>query len=219
LQLQAQQAAARINATKNAKRRGPPAVGFGLELNTDRNEKVYVSDVARNGNAANAGIKKGDYVIAVGGVELGSIHEFEEIVKVLNNGDQLELKISRRGRESDVMMTFGEAQEVPEGPVQQETVDSLQFERPTDSRQTDRQISQPENDQRFEFVPQENRQTRLGTPVVNPRAFDIPTPPSSEIPESTTAPGDGVERPELPVLELELPDAPVEDAGSVLEND
>jgi hypothetical protein len=198
------EASGQTHSSKKAKRRGPPAVGFGMTLSADKSDNVYVSDIDRNGNAADAGIKKGDYILAIGGARIGSAAEFDEIAKVMSNGDQLEFKISRRGRESDLLLTFGEAPELPDEPAQQADVASQSIKPIADRLPIELPI-----DERYEFVPSKvdsSRRSDFESPTVNPDAFDSPTPSETQI-----------KRSELPELELGLPEIPQN--GSVLDID
>lgn len=84
------------------------ADGFGMTVVVDKNENFVVAQVLANGNAAEAGIQRGDLVVEAGGVELTAIEEFQQIAKVLGAGDQLELKIARRGKTDTVMLQHGQ---------------------------------------------------------------------------------------------------------------
>lgn len=174
--------AAQSSATNRAQRRGAPAVGFGLELKTDRKDQIYVASVDRDGNAAEAGIRKGDYVLELGGTPLSSVEEFEEIVKVMHDGDQLELKISRKGQTSDILLTFGEASE---------TSDDREYE-PAAPQSGHSVLQPPGASDRYDFVPQSSRFSDSDRAVSNPRLLETPDPPSR------TA------RPNLPEIELDL---------------
>jgi membrane-associated protease RseP (regulator of RpoE activity) len=84
------------------------AEGFGMVVVADKNERVIVAQVAPKGNAAEAGLVRGDVIVEAGGVELTSIEEYREIAKMLGAGDQLELKVVRRGRPGKVMLQYGQ---------------------------------------------------------------------------------------------------------------
>jgi hypothetical protein len=102
---------AKNDIRKNAKQ--TPA-GFGMQIES-KNEQLIVTKTDSKGNAAEAGVRKGDVLVMVGGVEIGSMEELEEITKILGNGDQLEFEIARRGQKKKVLIQFGEAPE--EGEV------------------------------------------------------------------------------------------------------
>lgn len=77
-----------------------------LEL---RAKKLVVTQLNPRGNAHEAGIRKGDVVIDAGGMELGSLDEFNEVADILGQGDQLEFEITRRGKKEKVLIQFGTA--------------------------------------------------------------------------------------------------------------
>jgi hypothetical protein len=89
--------------------------GFGFEL-VDREGGVFIDKVKPKGNADQAELKKGDRIAKIGGVEIELIQQFEEIAEMLENGDQIEIVISRRGKEEDVTLQFGQPPAVPETP-------------------------------------------------------------------------------------------------------
>lgn len=84
------------------------ASGFGMQFEL-KSDRFTVTKVDSRGNAYEAGLKKGDVILGAGGVELGSIEEFDEISKILGQGDQLEFKISRRGKKQDLLIQYGKA--------------------------------------------------------------------------------------------------------------
>ncbi len=102
---------AKVDTRKDSKQ---TSVGFGMQIES-KNDQLIVTKTDSKGNAAEAGVRKGDVVVMVGGVEIGSIEELEEITKILGNGDQLEFEIARRGKKEKVLIQFGEAPE--EGEV------------------------------------------------------------------------------------------------------
>ncbi|MFM7738563.1 MAG: PDZ domain-containing protein [Planctomycetota bacterium] len=91
--------------------------GFGFEL-VDRDGGVFIDKVKPKGNADQAELRKGDRIAKIGGVEVELIEQFEEIAQMLENGDQIEIVISRRGKEEDVTLQFGQAPAVPEAPAE-----------------------------------------------------------------------------------------------------
>lgn len=82
--------------------------GFGMQIDS-KNDKLIVTKVDSKGNAVEAGIRKGDVLVAAGGVEFQTVDELNEISKILGNGDQLEFEISRRGQKKKVLIQYGEA--------------------------------------------------------------------------------------------------------------
>ena len=81
--------------------------GFGFAIRMDSNDALVVTAVDRAGNAAKEGLRRGDIVLEIGGIEATSVEEFDEISKVMNDGDQLEFKIKRSGREKNLDISFG----------------------------------------------------------------------------------------------------------------
>lgn len=92
-----------------AKRSGPAKRGFGFTVAMNDKEKLYVSQVAPGSNAAEAGIRRGDRVQEIGGIEANSVQEFDEIAKIMQAGDQMEFKILRGGRDQKLNVQYGEA--------------------------------------------------------------------------------------------------------------
>ena len=154
-----------VNADRPAAVRSG-ADGFGMAIVVDKNENLVVAQVAANGNAAEAGIRRGDVLVEAGGVELTSIEEFEEIEKILGAGDQVELKVARNGRAAKVMLQHGQApslEDVENGKVgaQANTASRSQGYQPTSSSQQD-----------FSFVPpsDENGSSSMRSVIDRPAA-------------------------------------------------
>lgn len=97
--------------------------GFGFEL-VDRDGGVFIDKVKPKGNADQADLKKGDRIAKIGGVEVELIQQFEEIAGMLENGDQIEIVISRRGKEEDVTLQFGTPPAEPETPSENEQTET-----------------------------------------------------------------------------------------------
>ncbi|MFK7766539.1 MAG: PDZ domain-containing protein [Mariniblastus sp.] len=91
-------------STRSAKK---PTMGFGMLIET-RGKDMIVTQIDPKGNAQDAGVRRGDIVLAAGGVDLESIDEFNGITEILGQGDQLEFKISRRGKTEKKLIQFGE---------------------------------------------------------------------------------------------------------------
>jgi hypothetical protein len=120
--------------------------GFGMEIRRDPQDKFYVAQTIAKGNAAKAGVQRGDQILQVGGVELTTLEELDEIAKILGEGDQLEFELTRRGGNKKILVQFGEAKEVESdvpGPIQRSA--SL-------PRQSGQQVTG-----RYDFVPQPTR--------------------------------------------------------------
>lgn len=175
------------NQSRNEKRSGTKPVGFGLELKADRDDQIFIVRTDKNGNAENVGLRRGDQVLQIGGVDLTTVEEFIEIEKIMQDGDQIELKVQRGGKTATVALTFGEGVQESDYPSE-------------DSYQSSRMPVQYNfsNADPYEFVPRQNPQeqaretdSRAG---LDPRMFDSPRPPAK-----LTAP-----RPNLQELELDL---------------
>lgn len=85
-------------------------LGFGM-LVTTRNEKLYVAQLAPKGNAATAGVRIGDRLVAGGGIEFESLADYNGVGDILEDGDQLEFELERGGREKEMMIVYGKATE------------------------------------------------------------------------------------------------------------
>lgn len=124
--------------------------GFGMAVVLDKSENLVVAQVAAGGNAAEAGLRRGDVLVEAGGVELTSIEEFEQIAKILGAGDQLELKVARGGRTGKVMLQHGQ-------PPTLEDVDNgnanVQADATTRSRREQRASTSNRYQDDFSFVP------------------------------------------------------------------
>ncbi|MFT5299500.1 MAG: hypothetical protein ACI87E_000815 [Mariniblastus sp.] len=97
------------NANRSAQK---TSLGFGMYLESKKEkdgEKFVVTKVASKGNADQAGIRRGDVVLAVGGVKVASMDEFNEITEILGQGDQIEFEFARRDQEKKVLIQFGVA--------------------------------------------------------------------------------------------------------------
>ena len=72
--------------------------GFGFRITDNDKDQLIVTSVDRSGNAAEAGLARGDQVTEIGGIEANSAEEFDEIAKIMGEGDQMDFKIRRGGR-------------------------------------------------------------------------------------------------------------------------
>ena len=72
---------------------------FGLDLQQSKAGQVSVLDVDRKSEGQIAGIKKGDRIVSIAGVEVTSLNEIQGITEVLGNGDRIEVKLKREGEE------------------------------------------------------------------------------------------------------------------------
>lgn len=99
--------------SKSSRTTNKPPTGFGMQFDL-KSEKLIVTKIDTRGNAHKAGLKKGDVIVKVGGIEPGSREEFEEITKILGQGDELEFTIERRAKKKDMMIRFGTVSEEAE---------------------------------------------------------------------------------------------------------
>ncbi len=84
---------------------------FGMKIQSS-GEAFVVSQVDPRGNAAAAGIQRGDVVTAIGGAKLLAVEEFDAIVEAMGGGDRVEFEISRRGQKAQKMVVqFGQHEE------------------------------------------------------------------------------------------------------------
>ena len=152
------------------------ADGFGMAVVLDKNENLVVAQVSANGNAAEAGIRRGDVLVEAGGVELTSIEEFEQIEKILGAGDQVELKVARNGRAAKVMLQHGQSpslEDVENGKVRAQagTTSRTRGYQPTSNSQED-----------FSFVPPSDDNGSTGMRSVIDRPAAPVRPASSQKP-------------------------------------
>ena len=104
-----QQAAAVAGAAERVDATRLKAVkGFEMVVQSPREGVFVVTGVRPGGNAAEAGIQRGDRVTSIGGVELQSMTEYDEITKSMGGGDQLEFEIVRRDKKDKMLVQFGE---------------------------------------------------------------------------------------------------------------
>lgn len=103
---QNRQAHAQPTSRNTAK--GPAKRGFGFHI-VEKNEKLIISKVDPNGNAAGMGFRPGDVLTAIGGVEVDTTVAFDEIADILSNGDSIEIAYQRGGKSDEVQVSYGEA--------------------------------------------------------------------------------------------------------------
>ena len=107
-------------------------LGFGMFVQLQSN-KLYVSQLDPKGNAAMAGVRIGDRLVSGGGIDFESLADFNGIGDILEDGDQLEFKVERNGREKEMLIVFGKASEgqaaMVEGNIQSESNRGTAFRR------------------------------------------------------------------------------------------
>ncbi len=70
---------------------------------------VYVTKVASNSPASEAGLKEGDIITKVGDVSLDEKHSYVNTLFTFKPGDQITLNVMRDGKNTQVQITLGEA--------------------------------------------------------------------------------------------------------------
>ncbi len=76
------------------------------QLHTDRTAGLYVKDVLPGGGAAEAGIKSGDIITKVEGVNAYESSDLQEHVGRLEPGDKIRLTVLRNGEEKNFTVTL-----------------------------------------------------------------------------------------------------------------
>ena len=70
-------------------------------------EGIVVKDVEPTGPAAEAGVREGDVLRAINGRTVESVKAYENAMRGFSKGDELRLKLLRKGREKTVSVTAG----------------------------------------------------------------------------------------------------------------
>ena len=89
-----------------------------MELDTNRNDELYVSGIDPRGNASESGIRRGDVVLEIGGVVATSVEEYDQISKAMSEGDQMEFRIERHGQTEKMLVAWGEAPDLEDIDVE-----------------------------------------------------------------------------------------------------
>ncbi len=79
---------------------------FAKENDLDKVEGVYVGGVTLNGGAAEAGVKEGDVVMSIDGVEVNTTSELQEQVSKHRPGDKVNLIVKRGGKTKQFTVTL-----------------------------------------------------------------------------------------------------------------
>lgn len=92
----------------SAKIRPIPAGGgnLGIALKEDGEKGLEIEDLAKDGGAANAGLKKGDVILAINHTEMSSFDDISEILKQNKPGSVVEVTYLRKGAEATVEVTL-----------------------------------------------------------------------------------------------------------------
>ena len=80
-------------------------VKLGVILENLEN-KVLIKSVSANSNAERAGLKNGDLLLAINGIELSDIEDLTEKLRTLEIGDRARLVVKRESEEMDVEIKF-----------------------------------------------------------------------------------------------------------------
>lgn len=92
------------------------AKGFGMQLQK-QGDYFFVGQIDPRGNAAEAGLRRGDLVEEIGGAPIKVVEEFEAIAKAMRGGDRVEFKVSRRGSKAQkINVQFGEIEPESDEP-------------------------------------------------------------------------------------------------------
>lgn len=121
-------------------------LGFGMLVKL-QNDKLYVDKLDPTGNAATAGVRVGDRLVAGGGIEFESLSDYNGIGDILEDGDQLEFELERDGREKEMLIVYGKASKeqatMTEGSFENkatpETTERRSFEAPEVNQITTRE--------------------------------------------------------------------------------
>jgi S1-C subfamily serine protease len=76
------------------------------EFDSDLDEGIYVAEVPEDGAANDAGIKKGDVIVRVDGIETRSEPKFRELIGRKRPGEKVTLTVNRNGKEKDYVLTL-----------------------------------------------------------------------------------------------------------------
>jgi len=70
---------------------------------------VYVTKVADNSPASDAGLQQGDIIVKLGNITLDESHSYVNTLFTFKPGDQITLNVLRDGRDTQLQITLGEA--------------------------------------------------------------------------------------------------------------
>jgi hypothetical protein len=140
----------------------------------EKSDQYVVAQVTPGGNAAKAGILRGDLIVKFAGADLGSIEEYNEISKILGEGDQIEIQVSRRGKKAELTVQNGELPQLPE-PSEEEVASNSSYSRLTDSTSRPQLESKSASNSQFEFVPKSGSSSGLRSVLEqSPQSYRAP---------------------------------------------
>lgn len=94
---------------------GKPQIGIGAADVSETQSRmynmpvgVYVSEVYENGAAAEAGVQKGDVIIAINGETIKTYNELNAIKNKFSAGDQIKLTVTRNDQDLELTLTLKE---------------------------------------------------------------------------------------------------------------
>ena len=70
---------------------------------------VYVTKVAENSPASDAGLQEGDIIVKLGDITLDETHSYVNTLFTFKPGDQITLNVLRNGKDTQLQITLGEA--------------------------------------------------------------------------------------------------------------
>ncbi len=83
---------------------------IAAELGLKKVAGILVNDLSENGAAAEAGIVKGDVILAVNSVIVNSVPELQEQVSKFRPGDEVIVKVWRTGKEKELSLVLRDSQ-------------------------------------------------------------------------------------------------------------
>lgn len=91
--------------------RGPAKKGFGFAVK-EKDDSIVITKVSDRGNADEAGLRRGDVIVGIGGIEVDSKKAFDEIAEILNPGDTIEIAYKRGKQTNEVQVGFGDPPQI-----------------------------------------------------------------------------------------------------------
>lgn len=106
----------------------PIDAAFAKERDLETSQGIYVEEVVEGGAAQEAGIRKGDVIIAMDGREIIGTGDLMAVVGRHAPGDKVNVTIQRDGKERKLTMTFKNRQGTEKPEVAQADFDALGIE-------------------------------------------------------------------------------------------
>lgn len=78
-----------------------------LDSNINFQSGIYVAQLVSKGPAENAGVKVGDIIVKIDGIELNKMSDLREYIYTKNPNDEVTITILRSGKQSDVKINLG----------------------------------------------------------------------------------------------------------------